>query len=85
MKPVSLAPNVTLRRSHAVVLLALVIFSWGSTWPVNKLMLHDVTPIWACALRTGIGTLALLLLLRGRLRLRSAVICRSCSVSACCT
>ena len=69
MKPVSLAPNVTLRRSHAVVLLALVIFSWGSTWPVNKLMLHDVTPIWACALRTGIGTLALLLLLRGRLRL----------------
>lgn len=62
-------PVSTLSRRHAIALLGLVIFAWGSTWPVNKLSLQDVTPIWSCAFRTAVGMLALLVLQRGRVRL----------------
>jgi len=36
-----------------------VVFAWGLTWPINKLLLAAVPPLWAVALRTAIGGVAL--------------------------
>jgi drug/metabolite transporter (DMT)-like permease len=38
------------------------VFAWGLTWPVNKIILATVPPLWAVAIRTAIGALALLVL-----------------------
>jgi drug/metabolite transporter (DMT)-like permease len=43
----------------AAVLLASVVLAWGTNWPVTKLIVHDVTPLWATALRCMIAAVAL--------------------------
>jgi drug/metabolite transporter (DMT)-like permease len=43
----------------AMGLLALVVFAWGTNWPVTKLIVHDVTPIWATAIRCMIAAASL--------------------------
>jgi drug/metabolite transporter (DMT)-like permease len=47
-----------------------VVFAWGLTWPVNKVILATVSPLWAVAIRTALGGIALfaLALATGRLR-----------------
>lgn len=44
---------------NAAGLLALVVFAWGTNWPVTKLIVHDVTPIWATAIRCMIAAASL--------------------------
>ena len=39
-----------------------VVVAWGFTWPVNKVILATVAPLWAVAIRTAIGALVLLVL-----------------------
>ena len=46
-------------RRLGAILLATVVLAWGLTWPVNKVILAHVPPVWAVALRTAIGALAL--------------------------
>jgi drug/metabolite transporter (DMT)-like permease len=46
-------------RRLGAILLVTVVLAWGLTWPVNKVILATVPPLWAVALRTGIGALAL--------------------------
>jgi drug/metabolite transporter (DMT)-like permease len=36
-----------------------VVVAWGLTWPVNKVILATVPPLWAVAIRTAIGGLTL--------------------------
>jgi drug/metabolite transporter (DMT)-like permease len=43
----------------AAVLLAGVVLAWGTNWPVTKLIVQDVTPLWATALRCLIASAAL--------------------------
>lgn len=43
----------------AALLLAGVVLAWGTNWPVTKLIVHDVTPLWATALRCMIAAAAL--------------------------
>lgn len=43
----------------AAVLLAGVVLAWGTNWPVTKLIVQDVTPLWATALRCIIAAAAL--------------------------
>jgi drug/metabolite transporter (DMT)-like permease len=38
------------------------VFAWGFTWPVNKVILATVAPLWAVAIRTAFGALALFVL-----------------------
>jgi drug/metabolite transporter (DMT)-like permease len=47
-----------------------VILAWGLTWPINKVLVETVPPVWAVALRTAIGGAAMfaLALATGRLR-----------------
>src|SRR5262249_4226752 len=51
-------------------LLAVVVLCWGLTWPVNKVILASLPPIWTVAIRSAIGAGALLALslALGRLR-----------------
>jgi drug/metabolite transporter (DMT)-like permease len=56
------------RRAGLAALLT-VIVCWGLTWPVNKVLLEDLSPAWMMALRSAIATVALcaIALARGRL------------------
>jgi drug/metabolite transporter (DMT)-like permease len=56
----------TLSRRMAILLFALVIFSWGITWPVTKAIVAVVPPLWSAAIRSAIAGIALLALLLPR-------------------
>lgn len=43
-------------------MLATVVLAWGITWPVNKMLLESLPPLWMSALRSAIGAVALLVL-----------------------
>jgi drug/metabolite transporter (DMT)-like permease len=47
-----------------------VVLAWGLTWPVNKVILASVPPVWAVALRTAIGAVALFVIAAAQRRLR---------------
>src|SRR6516164_11102637 len=49
-----------LRRREAIALLAAIAVAWGTSWPVIKAILQDLSPMWAMALRSTIGTAVLL-------------------------
>ncbi len=36
-----------------------VVLAWGLVWPVNKVLLQSLSPLWLLALRSAIATLAL--------------------------
>jgi drug/metabolite transporter (DMT)-like permease len=44
---------------RGLLLLATVVLAWGLTWPVNKVILASLSPIWTVAIRSGIGAIAL--------------------------
>jgi drug/metabolite transporter (DMT)-like permease len=48
--------------------LIMVVVFWGLVWPVNKVLLESLSPLWAMALRSAIATVALfaIALARGR-------------------
>jgi drug/metabolite transporter (DMT)-like permease len=56
-------------RGQGVLALIIVIVAWGLTWPVNKVVLATLSPLWAVTLRSLIATIALFALTawRGRL------------------
>ena len=51
----------------AAALLAGVVLAWGTNWPVTKLIVQDVPPLWATAIRCMIAsaTLAPMLWMQG--------------------
>lgn len=56
-------------RGQGILALLIVILAWGLTWPVNKVVLATLSPLWAVTLRSLIATVALFALTawRGRL------------------
>ena len=62
-------PRVPVSRRQGLLLLATVVLAWGFTWPLNKLILESLPPIWAVAARSTIGAATLFALagLTGRL------------------
>jgi drug/metabolite transporter (DMT)-like permease len=56
-------------RRLGAILLATVVIAWGLTWPVNKVILASVPPVWAVAVRTAIGAVALFALAGAQRRL----------------
>src|SRR5205823_3533064 len=60
-RPLGVLTRSTSAASHRVglILLVTVVFAWGFTWPVNKVIVASVPPLWAVAIRTGIGAVAL--------------------------
>ncbi|MGH7279507.1 MAG: DMT family transporter, partial [Candidatus Rokuibacteriota bacterium] len=49
--------------------MVVVVVAWGLTWPVNKVILESLPPLWMAALRSGIATVALFAIAVGRARL----------------
>ncbi len=49
-----------LTRRTAFLLFAVVVFAWGTTWPVMKAIVADAPPLWACAIRSATAGIALL-------------------------
>ncbi|WP_244193847.1 DMT family transporter [Bordetella genomosp. 12] len=56
-------------RRRAFALLLLIALCWGLNWPLGKMLLEHLPPLWVVLLRSALGTLALggLCLARGRL------------------
>jgi drug/metabolite transporter (DMT)-like permease len=52
-----------------VFYLLTVVLAWGLVWPVNKVLLESLSPLWLMAVRSAIATLALFAIagVRGRL------------------
>lgn len=46
-------------RRAGVAFLVVVVIAWGLTWPVNKLILEVLSPLWLMAVRSAIATVAL--------------------------
>ena len=55
--------NPTLSRRVALLLFAIVIFTWGFNWTVTKLILQSAPPLWTIAIRSAIAAVVLLPLL----------------------
>jgi drug/metabolite transporter (DMT)-like permease len=43
-------------------MLVTVVLAWGVTWPVNKVLLETLPPLWMSAMRSAIGAVALVVL-----------------------
>lgn len=52
-----------LRRRTAFLLFTVVVLAWGTTWPVTKAIVTEVSPLWAVAIRSAIAGVLLLGLL----------------------
>ena len=46
-------------RRQGILALITVVLAWGLTWPVNKVVLASLPPIWAVSFRSAIATVAL--------------------------
>lgn len=66
-------PQVDLppEKGNVYLTLGAVVVLWGVNWPIMKVGLEHITPLWFAAARVGLGVicLAALLLWQGRLRL----------------
>lgn len=51
--------NQGLSPRSAVALLAIVVLAWGTNWPVTKMIVQNMSPVWSTALRCGIAAAAL--------------------------
>jgi drug/metabolite transporter (DMT)-like permease len=45
--------------NRGLFFLATVVLAWGLTWPINKVILVTLSPIWTVAIRSAIGAAAL--------------------------
>jgi drug/metabolite transporter (DMT)-like permease len=48
-------------RQHAHLLVACLVVVWGCNWPINKVVLNHIPPLWFACLRVGTGGLTFLL------------------------
>lgn len=44
----------------ALLLFSIVVLAWGLSWPVTKMLVRDIPPLWAATLRSLVATVALL-------------------------
>jgi drug/metabolite transporter (DMT)-like permease len=54
------AKNAELAPRAAAALFAVVVLAWGTTWPVMKLIVQDIPPIWMTAIRSWIAAVTVL-------------------------
>jgi drug/metabolite transporter (DMT)-like permease len=52
-----------------VFYLVTVVLAWGLVWPVNKVLLENLSPLWLMAVRSAIATVALFAIVAARGRL----------------
>jgi drug/metabolite transporter (DMT)-like permease len=62
--------NERLSRHGALTLFGLVILCWGFNWPVAKVLVQSVSPLWMVAIRSAIALVVLLILMLATRNLR---------------
>jgi drug/metabolite transporter (DMT)-like permease len=56
------ASNALLKqRRRASLLVACLVLIWGCNWPVNKVVLSHISPLWFACLRVAMGSVSLFL------------------------
>ena len=55
--------NAPLSRGTAILLFAVVVLAWGTTWPVMKAIVGEVPPLWASTVRSALAGVVLWLVL----------------------
>jgi drug/metabolite transporter (DMT)-like permease len=53
-------------RRSALLLFAVIVVAWGLNWTITKTLVQSVSPLWITAIRSGIATVALAILLFAR-------------------
>ena len=48
---------------RALGLLSLIVLAWGVNWPITKIIVRDMSPMWSTAFRCGIAAITLAVLL----------------------
>lgn len=59
-------PSQSLPLRRALALLCLVVLAWGVNWPITKIILREMSPLWSTAFRCAIAAVALATLLSAR-------------------
>jgi drug/metabolite transporter (DMT)-like permease len=59
----------TLSRRMALGLFAAVVMAWGLNWIMTKILVQGASPLWAVAIRSGIATVTLFVVLAARRQL----------------
>ena len=49
------------QRRRASLLVACLVLIWGCNWPVNKVVLSHISPLWFACLRVAMGSISLFL------------------------
>jgi drug/metabolite transporter (DMT)-like permease len=57
------AANLGLSARAAAAMLVIVVVAWGTNWPVTKMIVHDIPPLWSTASRCAIAAAAVVPLL----------------------
>ncbi|MDR2744293.1 MAG: DMT family transporter [Desulfovibrio sp.] len=55
-------PRMQISRRRAILLFTLVVVFWGFNWPVVKLLVQAIPPLWSAALRCIIATAVILVI-----------------------
>ncbi len=50
-----------MRRRRAIVLVGCLVLIWGCNWPVNKIILTHISPLWFACVRLALGAVSLFL------------------------
>ena len=50
-----------IQRRHAIVLVACMVLIWGCNWPINKVILTYISPLWFACIRMAVGAVSLFL------------------------
>jgi len=50
-----------MRRRRAIVLVGCLVLIWGCNWPVNKIILTHIGPLWFACVRLALGAVSLFL------------------------
>lgn len=50
-----------IQRRHAIVLVACLVLIWGCNWPINKVILTYISPLWFACIRMAVGAVSLFL------------------------
>ena len=56
-------PSRNVSFPRALVLLSLVVLAWGASWPITRIIVREISPLWSTAFRCGIAAIALSVLL----------------------
>ena len=51
-----------MNKRHILILYIAVIIIWGANWPITKIIVQQVPPLWTTMIRSAIGAGAVLIL-----------------------